>query len=67
MQTIKVANNGMLTYKYDVSDEISCAFHLLCEVGEPYQQAFIDEIAERGMTVETRSLDCAPWVADFAK
>lgn len=56
---------GMLRYVYDCGPDMTFNFHMLCEVGEPYQQQFIDEIIRRGWKVETRELNQAPWMADF--
>lgn len=63
------ASSGMLTYRYRASADMSFAFHMLCEVGEPWQadaKAELDKLRERGYRIETRDIDEAPWIADFA-
>lgn len=64
-ERLTIQKGGMLRYRYRAGGCMDFDFHLLCEVGEPYQQWFREEIAERGLKVETRELDCYPWVADF--
>lgn len=46
---LTVLKGGMLRYRYDVSPELGFDFYMLCEVGEPYQQWFRDEIKARGI------------------
>jgi hypothetical protein len=66
MISLTVLKGGMLCYRYDCGPEISFDFNMLCEVGEPYQQWFRDEIARRGLIVEfSRDIQAKPWVADF--
>ena len=62
------AHDGMLTYKYGNPD-MTFNFHLLCEVGQPWQPEFkmlLDGLHLKGYTIETRELPCPPWVADYA-
>lgn len=43
-------------------------FHMLCEVGAPYQPAARRIIKAQGWQVDYgRSIDVAPWVADFVR
>ena len=64
---LTVAKDGMLTYEYEsCGGDLAFSFNLLCEVGEPYQPWFRDEIRRRNLNVVTRELDVPPWVADFA-
>lgn len=59
---------GMLRYRYAIDDsgEVAFDFNTLAEVGEPFQQWFMDEIQRRGWTVEFgRDLEEKPYVADF--
>lgn len=61
--------NGMLTYRYDASREMSFGFHLISEVGQPWQiDAKLEQqrLRDAGYTIETRELDAYPWLADFA-
>jgi hypothetical protein len=62
---ITVGKGGILTYRYNVSSDFGFAFHMLCEVGEPWQPEFKAMIAKTGMKIETRELDHPPWMADF--
>lgn len=58
--------SGMLSYIYEIGDDISFRFYTLAEVGEPYQPKFRDMIKEKGWIVEYgRQFDHYPWVADF--
>ena len=60
--------NGMLTYWYAAGPDISFKFHMLCEVGAPCQEAARRIIQREGWQVDYgRSIDAAPWVADFAR
>lgn len=65
MRALTVLKGGMLRYQYDAGEDIRFDFHLLCEVGAPYQGWFKREIKRRGLKVETRQLEVKPWVADF--
>jgi hypothetical protein len=57
---------GMLRYRYSAGPDMNFDFNMLCEVGAPYRQQFLDEILHKGLRVEYgRSIDCAPWCADF--
>ena len=60
------AKNGMLTYRYAAGADIIFKFHMLCEVGAPYQGAARCLIQRNGWRVDYgRSIDAAPWCADF--
>ena len=66
---ISRAPTGQLTYRYNIGPGMGFAFHLLCEVGEPWQpdaRAALDDLRRKGYRIETRELDAAPWIADFA-
>lgn len=65
--SLTVGKDGMLNYRYSAGPDMAFHFHLLCEVGEPYQQQFRDEIERRGLVIETRELDEKPWIADFIR
>ena len=59
---------GMLRYRYDLDNQgdMGFDFHMLCEVGAPYQAWFRNEIARRGWDVDhAREIEKKPWVADF--
>lgn len=57
--------NGVLTYRYKVSRDMSFEFHTLAEVGAPYQQEARDIIrANRWRVQYGADLPCAPWVVD---
>jgi hypothetical protein len=67
-----IAGFRVLTYHYRTShrpnEGMEFAFHLLCEVGEPWQVAALraqQELAdEQGCAVETVELPCWPWYVD---
>jgi hypothetical protein len=64
-ERLTVGKGGVLNYHYRAGEEMDFSFHMLCEVGEPYQQWFRDEIRMRGYRVQYGAeLDRAPWVAD---
>lgn len=58
----------MLTYKYAVGKDFGFAFHLLCEVGEPWQaqakQAQADLCARTNSHVVTVELQEKPYLVD---
>lgn len=56
---------GILNYRYTAGGCMKFHFHLLCEVGAPYQAAARHLIAANKWKVETRELPAAPWCADF--
>lgn len=58
---------GMLRYRYTAGGCVDFDFHTLAEVGEPYQAWFREEIRRRGWEVQTREMDCKPWIADFVR
>ena len=65
-ERLTILKGGMLRYRYDVNAHIGFDFYLLCEVGEPYQKWFIEEMENRGFCIAFgKHLDCKPWVADF--
>ncbi len=65
-ERLGVLPDGMLVYSYETEGgEMAFKFHLLSEVGAPYQKWFEEEIKRRGWTVESRDLPKAPWRADF--
>lgn len=64
---VSIGKGGMITYRYSAGSDMRFAFHLFCEVGEPYKAEVRAAMAARGIVrVETRELDAAPWIADFA-
>ena len=65
-EKLTVLKDGMLRYRYRAGGCMDFEFNMLCEVGEPYQQWFRDEIKRRDINVEFgRELDQSPWCADF--
>lgn len=66
--TKKHGEHNMLCYSYDVSKDMSFCFHLLSEVGEPWQlsaRMLRDELAwKRGCVVQTVELDKRPWLIE---
>jgi hypothetical protein len=65
-EKLTVLKGGMLRYRYVAGGCMEFDFHMLCEVGEPYQPWFREEIERRGWEVEYgREMDEPPWVADF--
>ena len=59
-----IGEDDMINYKYG-TEHFACSFSLFCEVGQPYQQWFKDEIRRRNLTIETKELNEYPWIADF--
>lgn len=65
-ERLTVLAGGMLRYRYRAGGCMDFSFHLLSEVGAPYQPWFRDQIERRGLTVEFgRDIDQKPWCADF--
>lgn len=66
-EKLTILAGGMLCYRYSTGrDGMDFNFHMLCEVGQPYQPWFLAEIERRNLRVEHgRNLDAAPWCADF--
>lgn len=57
---------GMLTYKYDIDENVGFAFHMLCEVGQPWQPEFLALQDERNIEVNRGfELNFKPYCADF--
>lgn len=59
---LTIDSEGMLTYQYELTEHSPddwCSFHLLSEVGEPYQHLFA------GINKDPCALDSEPWFADF--
>lgn len=59
---------GMLTYKYDIDPDVGFAFHMFCEVGQPWQPGFEKMIQSRGLRINRGfELDFKPYCADFVQ
>jgi hypothetical protein len=41
--------SGMLSYVYEIGDDIRFRFHTLAEVGEPYQPVFREDDQGKGL------------------
>lgn len=68
VHTQLIEGHSALVYTYDIGDDGECMFHLLCEVGQPWQaeaRALAEELAEeRGCTIQQVELDARPWYVD---
>lgn len=66
LQTIE--GHRALTYTYTATPGVTCQFHLLCEVGEPWQaeaKRKMGAICRRlNMTVQATELSAYPWYVD---
>lgn len=67
--TTKICGVTALRYRYKAGGCMDFDLHLLCEVGQPYQQAAkaqVTEILARrpGWSLKTVELDCRPWLID---
>ena len=49
---IRIHENGVVTYYYEVDDETSCEFGLLSEVGEYWQKIFFNYIVNFNLQFE---------------
>jgi hypothetical protein len=62
---INKAKDGMLTYRYRAGGCIDFKFHLLSEVGEPWQPSAKKIIAKHGWKIEQRDAPAPTHYADF--
>lgn len=68
MTTTKIEGHTVVVYRYTAGAYLDLKFHLLCEVGEPWQaaaKAQLDELcAERKCKVVQVELQARPWYVD---
>ena len=66
--TENIAGHQVMCSRYDVNKDIGFCFHLMAEVGAPYQKqmrALANSLASaRKSVIRTIELDQAPWYAD---
>lgn len=66
--TRQVGKHQVMCYRYDVNKDIGFCFHLMAEVGAPYQKqmrALANSLAAaNNAVIVTKELDQAPWYAD---
>ena len=56
--TLRIDDEGIITYGYEFSEGDWMSFHTIAEVGEPFQHLF------KGVSKVTKNLDQHPCVAD---
>ena len=67
---LSIAPNGMITYWYRPYMHCvdgMCKYHLLCEVGEMYQQWFKDQIKRHGYTIKSGDAPAPIHWADYVQ
>ena len=66
--TRMIEGNRALNYAYQASPDMGFRFHLLCEVGQPWQaeaKRKADKLAARsGCVIGQVELESAPWFVD---
>lgn len=68
VSTTKIEGHTAVTYRYDAGAYLKLKFHLLSEVGEPWQAAAKAQVAalcaERKCKVVQVELQAKPWYVD---
>lgn len=65
-ERITIGKNGLVTYRYNCSNEVGFELHLFSEIGEPFKARFLEIIKEEGLEIlHGVEIGEAPWAADF--